>query len=125
MRPQNRWKKMKNSYRDDSFNARMENAAKAKKAAQDRIKSHPKPGEPEFEKLRAERQAIAEARELRHAERKLAREAEIAQIEAEKIARELAEQEEALREADAAVAQQAEAKAARDARYAARKARRR
>jgi len=94
---------MKNSYRDDSFNARMQNAAKAKKAAQDRIK----------------------ARELRHAERKAAREVEIAQIEAEKIARELAEQEEALREADAAVALQAELKAARDARYAARKARRR
>ncbi len=116
---------MKNSYRDDSFNARMQNAAKAKKAAQDRIKVHPKPGDPEFEKLRAERQAIAEAREARHVERKAAREAEIAQIEAEKIAREVAEQEEALREADAAVALQAERKAARDARYAARKARRR
>ena len=67
---------MKNNYRDDTFNSRMQNAARAKQAIQDRIKKHPKPGDPEFEKLRAERQAIAAAREARHAERKVAKEAE-------------------------------------------------
>jgi hypothetical protein len=116
---------MKNNYRDDTFNSRMQNAAKAKQAIQDRIKKHPQPGDPEFEKLRAERQAIAEAREKRHAERKAAKEAEIAREVAEKAAREQEEQDAALAEADAAVALEAERKAARDARYAARKARRR
>ena len=71
---------MKNNYRDDTFNARLKNAANARKAVQERIKSHPKPGDPEFERLRAERQAIAAARESRLAERKAAKEAEIARF---------------------------------------------
>jgi hypothetical protein len=116
---------MKNNYRDDTFNARLKNAANARKAVQERIKSHPKPGDPEFERLRAERQAIAAARESRLAERKAAKEAEIARKAEEKATRELAEKEAAVKEADALVALEAERKAARDARYAARKARRR
>jgi hypothetical protein len=116
---------MKNNYRDDTFNARLQNAARARKAVKDRIKDHPKPGDPEFEKLRAERQAIAMAREARLAERKAAKEAESARVAEEKAARELAEIEAAKQEADALVALEAERKAARDARYAARKARRR
>jgi hypothetical protein len=116
---------MKNNYRDDTFNSRMQNAARAKQAIQDRIKKHPKPGDPEFEKLRAERQAIAAAREARHAERKVAKEAEAARKAEEKTLRELAEKEAAEQEIASALAHEAERKAARDARYAARKARRR
>jgi hypothetical protein len=120
-----RWKMMKNNYRDDTFNARLQNAAKAKKAIQDRIKGQLKPGDPEFERLRAERQAIAEAREKRQAERKAEREAEAARRAAEKAEREEAERKAAEEAEAAAIALEAERKAARDARYAARKARRR
>jgi hypothetical protein len=116
---------MKNNYRDDTFNARLQNAARAKKAVQDRVKAQLKPGDPEFEKLRAERQAIAEAREARLAERKATKEAEATREAEEKAALELAEKEAAEQEIEAALALEVERKAARDARYAARKARRR
>jgi hypothetical protein len=116
---------MKNSYRDDSFNARLQNAAKAKKAVQARVKSQLQPGDPEFERLRAERAALAEAREVRRAERKAAREEETRRKAAERAAREEADRKAKEDAEAAAVALEAERKAARDARYAARKARQR
>ena len=116
---------MKNSYKDDGFGSRIANAAKAKQAAMARIKAQLQPGDPAFEKLRAERQAIAAAREIRQAERKVARAAEIERLAIERAEREAAAIAEAERQAAAVIALQAERKVARDARYAARKARRR
>ena len=123
-RPQ-QWKTMKNSYRDDSFNARLQNAAKARKAVQERVKTQLQPGDPEFERLRAERKAVAEAREARLAERKAAKAEEAKRKAAEKAAREEAEKQAAEAAKAAEIALEAERKAARDARYAARKARQR
>jgi|TARA_B110000438_G_scaffold30071_1_gene29232 hypothetical protein len=125
---------MRNSYKDDSFGSRIAEKAKARQAIQDRIKARPGPGDPEFEKIRAEREAIASARSLRIAERKAAKEEKLAREKAEREAkelaektareaRELAEKEEADRIADEAIALLAEQKSSRDARYAARKAR--
>ena len=114
---------MKNSYKDDSFGSRIADKAKARQAIQERIKSRPGPGDPEFEKIRVEREAIAVARELRLTERKAAKEEKLAREKAEREAHELAVKEEADRIADEAVAIQADQKTARDARYAARKAR--
>ena len=114
---------MKNSYKDDSFGSRIADKAKARQAIQERIKSRPGPGDPEFEKIRGEREAIAVARELRLTERKAAKEEKLAREKMEQEAHELAVKEEADRIADEAVAIQADQKTARDARYAARKAR--
>ncbi len=60
---------MKHAYKDDSFGARLDSAAGAKQAALSRIKAIAKPGDPEFEKRRQERQAIAAAREARQGAR--------------------------------------------------------
>jgi hypothetical protein len=125
---------MKNSYKDDNFGSRIADKAKARQAIQERIKARPGPGDPEFEKIRAEREGIAAARSLRLAERKAEKEEKLAREKAEgeareqaerlaREARELAEKEEADRIADEAIALLAEQKATRDARYAARKAR--
>jgi len=125
---------MKNSYKDDNFGSRIANTAKARQAIQERIKSRPGPGDPEFEKIRAEREAISAARQMRLTERKAEKEEKLAREKAEREAREqsekaareareLAEKEEANRIADEAIALLAEQKATRDARYAARKAR--
>ena len=114
---------MKNSYKDNSFGSRIADKAKARQAIQDRIKARPGPVDPEFEKIRVEREAIAVARELRLAERKAAKEEKLAREKAEQEAHELAVKEEADRIADEAIATQADQKSARDARYAARKAR--
>jgi hypothetical protein len=125
-------------YKGANFNDRMTTAANAKKALVEKFKSKPGPDDPEVAARAAERLAIAAAREVRAAERKAAREAELArlaEIEAARLA-ELAAQEAARiaeaaaqrkRDAEAVVDSlnlEAERKAARDARYAARKARR-
>ena len=114
---------MKNSYKDDSFGSRIADKAKARQAIQERIKARPGPGDPEFEKIRVEREAIAVARQLRLTERKAAKEVKLARETMERETHELAVKEEADRIADEAIATQAEQKSARDARYAARKAR--
>jgi uncharacterized protein DUF6481 len=103
-----------------SFSDRLNAAAAAKKAALERFHARPGPDDPAVREQQAARKAISEAREVRMAERKAAREAETARQAAEQAARETEEQ----RLAAEAVALEAERKAARDARYAARKARR-
>jgi hypothetical protein len=86
---------MKNSYKDDSFGSRIADKAKARQAIQERIKARPGPGDPEFEKIRLEREAIAVARQLRLTERKAAKEEKLAREKAEREAHELAVKEEA------------------------------
>jgi Family of unknown function (DUF6481) len=110
---------------------RLNAAAAAKKAALERFRAKPGPDDPAVREQQAALKAISDARELRAAERKAAREAEAARQAAEEAARaaeQAAREEEerrlAAEAAARAVALEAERKAARDARYAARKARR-
>ena len=118
-------------YKDANFNDRRTAAANARKAMLEKFRAQPSPDDPAMIAARAARQATAEAREVRAAERRAEREAEQARKAAEAAARkaeaeaELARKaEEAVAEAARAVGLEAERKAARDARYAARKARR-
>lgn len=123
------------SFKDPGFGDRLASAANAKKAAFDKFRAKPAPDDPAVLKRQEERAAIQAAREERARAREIARikaeeEARLAQIALE--ARLKAEEEERLvreeleyierKEREAAL--EAEKKAARDARYAARKARR-
>jgi hypothetical protein len=120
------------SHKSDSFNDRLTTASKAKEAMLERFRARPGPDDPELLKQQAERKAISEARDARNAARKILRDEEAARLAAEKAAE--AEKQKALlmqqaAEAKAAAQHAAELpalqKAARDARYAARQARRR
>jgi hypothetical protein len=107
-----------------TFNDRAKASAEAKQAILAKFRTAPKADDPELQKRLAERKAIAEAREARTAERKAAKEAEEARIRAEKLAAEAAEAQRLKEEAARRRQLEIEQKAARDARYAARKARR-
>jgi hypothetical protein len=113
------------------YSERADASAKAKQALLEKFKAKPPPDDPEVLARAAERKAIAEARDLRAGERRVAKEADDARKAAERAAADLEAQarvaEEAARAADKLVRDEqlkAERKAARDARYAARKARR-
>ncbi|MBH66836.1 MAG: hypothetical protein CMM58_00625 [Rhodospirillaceae bacterium] len=114
---------MKKSYKDDSFGSRIANAAKARQAVLARIKAQPGPGDPEFDKIKEERQAAITARNARLADRKAEIEKKLAREKTEREARLVAKQQAEKKIADEAVELLAAQKAARDARYAARKAR--
>lgn len=109
---------------------RLSAAAAAKKAMLERFKAKPAIDDPEVVARRQAQAALADEREKRHAERKALKQETEARELAERTAREIAEREEkAIREQREAVErfEQAQAlaaaqKAARDARYAARKA---
>ena len=114
-------------FREPSLSERQAAAAEARKAALEKFRAIPRPGDPAFAQQQADRVARAteratasQARATLKAEKK-ARDAEMAEHAARsaaaKTASDLAEK------ADRARAQQAEQKAARDKRYAARKAR--
>ena len=106
-----------------NFDDRLSAAAAAKQALLDRFRSRPSAGDPAWIEQQAALKAIADAREARAAERKAAKEAEAARVAAEQAAF-VTEEQRAAAEAKARVAAvEAERKAARDARYAARKAR--
>lgn len=119
------------AFKGDNFRDRATAAAEARKAQMERFKAAPKPDDPRILALAAERLAIAEAREVRNAERarlkaeQAALEAEAARLRAIEEAR-LAEEarQRAIEERARQLQLAADAKAARDARYAARKARR-
>ena len=110
-------------FKEPGFADRQKAALQAKRNLLDKFRAQPGPDDPEVQKRRAEREAIAARREAT----RLAREAEFAEqrrreeeaaaAEATRIARE--KEEEATRLA----ALEAEQKAKRDARYAARKER--
>ena len=119
-----------------TFTDRKQHAAEAKKKLLEKFKTAPKLDDPELAAKRAEREAIAKAREARRIERERVKE----ETKARKAA-ELAEREAAARAAEAAeaaareaeekaelerhIAEEAAKKAERDARYAARKKRKR
>jgi hypothetical protein len=106
-----------------NFDDRLSAAAAAKQALLERYRSRPSVGDPAWIEQQAALKAIADARDARTAERKAAKEAEAARVAAELAARRTQEQIAAAEAKARALAQEAERKAARDARYAARKAR--
>jgi hypothetical protein len=106
-----------------NFDDRIGAAEAAKKAVLERFLARPKAGDPAMLEQQAALKAIADAREARAAERKALKEAEAARIAAEKAAQKLEEQRQAAEAKAHAAALELQRKAARDARYAARKAR--
>ena len=117
------------TFKHPDFAERLKSAADAKKTALQKFRERPTASDPEFAERHAARGAVRVARDGRAAERKSARAAEV-------IARETARQsaiktEAAAHEADIReraaheLAVKADQKAGRDARYAARKAKRR
>jgi uncharacterized membrane protein YgaE (UPF0421/DUF939 family) len=118
-------------YKGANFNDRRDAAASARKTMLEKFRAQPAPDDPAMVAQREERLKIAAARDARAAERKLLRDAELARKAAEEVARKAEaearkaeEAAEALRAKAAALELAAQQKAARDARYAARKARR-
>ena len=111
--------------KDKSFAERREAAKDAKKALISHFRARPAKDDPAVVEREAQRLSTSKAREERAKARAAARKAE-AEVAAQR-AQEEAERAAAERraEADRAVSLLAEQKAARDARYAARKARRR
>jgi hypothetical protein len=106
-----------------NFDDRLNAAAAAKQASLERFRSRPGAGDPAWIEHQAALKAIADARDVRTAERKAAKEAEAARVAAELAARRTQEQIAAAAANARAVELEAERKAVRDARYAARKAR--
>jgi hypothetical protein len=130
---QRRWEQM-GGFKDPSYLERKSAATDARKAALEKFRASTAANEPGAAERQASRQAVSVARDARAAGRKAAKAArEIEVAEAAARAREAAEQAErdaaalAKRElaekASREVAEQAGRKAGRDARYAARKAR--
>ena len=110
-------------FKGDNFGERLNRAAAAKQSALKNFNSRPPADDPAVLARAEARRELVKAREERAAERKaaqLAREAEAAAAEAERLA---ALQREAEAEAERQLELEREQKAARDARYAARKAR--
>ncbi len=120
------------AFKGDKFQDRASAAAEARKKLAERFKAAPKPDDPRVQALAAERKAIAEARELRQAER-MRQKAEEEALRAEQARLKAIEDARAAEEARLLAIQErakqlqmaAEQKAARDARYAARKAKKR
>ncbi len=110
-------------FKDKNLTERLQNAAQATQALLQKFLAQPGPDDPIVKERQAKRQAIAAAREAR------ARESESAIARAEQERAELEAREEAERaailerELQDHIAHEAEKKAIRDARYAARKKR--
>jgi hypothetical protein len=109
------------------FGERLSAARDAKHAMAAKFRQRPSPDDPAVAERRAARAAVSAARDARIAEREAQRVAENARTAAkrEALAAEQAEQEEraAVTKAENDAKLESERKAARDARYAARKAR--
>lgn len=106
-----------------NFDDRISAAAAAKQALLERFRARPSPDDPTEIARQDALKAISDARDARAAERKAAREAEAARIAAEAAAKRAQDQIAAAEARARVAAEEAERKAARDARYAARKAR--
>jgi hypothetical protein len=106
-----------------NFDDRIGAAEAARKAVLERFLARPKADDPAVLEQQAALKAIADARDARAAERKALKDAEAARVAAEKAAARLEEQRLAAESRARESALELERKAARDARYAARKAR--
>ena len=127
-----REKESMTGFKVNSFNDRRDAALKAKEALLEKFKSRPQGDHPRLIAIAEERKRIAEQRAIRDAEREQRRRED--QIREAEDAERYRAEEEARLEAELAAAEAAELaeqelkakqKASRDARYAARKARRR
>lgn len=117
--------------KSEDFNSRLDAAAAAKAAALARFQARPGPDDPAVRAQQAARLAISDARDLRSAERRAARATEAvrqaadhAVKAAERATREAEDRNSTAHIAARVVVLEEERKAKRDARYAARKARR-
>src|ERR1700733_7873015 len=119
----NRSPSSKPAHARTNFDDRISAAAAAKQALLERFRAPPQPDDPAEIARQAALKAAADARDPRAAERKAAKEVEAARLAAEEAARRAQEQEAAKQAKAQERALEAERKAARDARYAARKAR--
>jgi len=108
----------------DKFDERLTAAANAKAALLAKFRARPAPDSPAMRERQEQLKAISAAREARNAERWAARAAEAAKLAAEEKARAAEEAARIAQEKAAAAALEREQKLARDARYAARKGRR-
>ncbi len=106
-----------------NFDDRLSTAAAARQALLERFRARPGADDPAWIAQQAALKAIADARDTRNAERKAAKEAEATRLAAELAAQRVAEQVAAAEAKSRAAAVEIERKAARDAKYAARKAR--
>jgi hypothetical protein len=107
-----------------NFDDRISAAAAAKQALLERFRARPAADDPGEIARQDALKAIADARDVRAAERRAAKEAELARLAAEEAAKKAAADLAAKEARARAAALEAERKAARDAKYAARKARR-
>jgi hypothetical protein len=115
--------KRKPAHARTNFDDRLSAAAAAKQALLERFRARPPADDPAEIARQAALQAVADARDARAAERKAAKDAEAARLAAEQAVLK-AQAEAAAKEAKLhAATLEAERKAARDAKYAARKAR--
>lgn len=114
-------------FREKSFTDRQSDAASAKRAMLERAKARSPQNDPAAAERRAAQAAATREADARRAEKAAQRAADAEREEAERIARETAERERAATEEADSVRREADLlaqqKAARDARYAARKAR--
>ena len=108
----------------DSFNERLTTAASSKASLLEKFRARPAADSPAALERQAAQKAISDAREARYAERWATRAADAAKQAAEEKARMAEEKARMAEEKARATAQAAEQKATRDARYAARRARR-
>jgi hypothetical protein len=106
-----------------NFDDRLSAAAAAKQALLERFRARPSADDPAEIARQEALKAVSDARDARAAERKAAKEAEAARVAAEQAARRAQDQAAAAEAKARAAADEAGRKAARDARYAARKAR--
>ncbi len=117
---------MERALKDLKFDERASASVAAKQAMLERFRKRPAPDDPAVLARKAEREAVALAREARAAERERLRIEEEARKEAERIAQQRAEHErrerEELERMERELALESAQKSARDARYAARKA---
>ena len=126
MKIENKSKKgVARGYKDDELAGRLNKAASARLAILEKFRAQPGADDPSEIQRRAARQEIATARDLRTASRKASRSADDERKKAESSAREAAEQAQRIaQEQQNAIdteLQRATQKADRDARYAARK----
>jgi len=119
----NRTPSTKPAHARTNFDDRISAAAAAKQALLERFRARPAADDPAEIARQAALKAIADARDARAAERKAAKDAEAARLAAEQAARRAQELEAATQAKARAAAAEAERKVARDAKYAARKAR--
>ncbi len=113
---------MRNWHRD-GFDDRIDNKAKAKQALLEKFKKRPDDSDPEVQKRKAERAAIAAAREERLRHKEAEREAERERLAKEKAEDEVRKAKERELEEEMRRQEEVRKKELRDARYAARKAR--